>query len=162
MNAIIDDLTEALGSDCIRVGEAIPHRNRDNTSLGNPLPPAMPRALILPRTTEDVSKALGICHRHGQPIVTQGGMTGLAAGAHPDPAEIALSLERMSGIEEIDAASGTMTVLAGTPLEVIHEAAAAAGFMYGVDLGARGSCTIGGNVSRSVSDHAQRPGSVSE
>ncbi len=37
-----------------------------------------------------------------QPVVTQGGLTGLAAGAHPGEGEVALSLEKMTGIEELD------------------------------------------------------------
>jgi FAD/FMN-containing dehydrogenase len=71
----------------------------------------------------------------------------LAGGATPQPGEIAISMERMSGIEEIDRASMTATVLAGTPLQVLQEAAAEAGFLFPLDLGARGSCTIGGNIA---------------
>lgn len=74
-------------------------------------------------------------------------MTGLAAGAHPGPDEIAISFERVTGIEEIDTAGGTLTTLAGTKLQVIQEAPEAAGLFLGIDLGARGSGTIGGNVA---------------
>jgi FAD/FMN-containing dehydrogenase len=111
------------------------------------LQPTAPQALILPQTTEDVATALRICHEHRQPVVTQGGLTGLAGGAHPQAGEIALSLERMSGIEEIDPASATLTALAGTPLAVVQQAADEAGYLCGIDLGARGSCTIGGNIA---------------
>jgi FAD/FMN-containing dehydrogenase len=79
--------------------------------------------------------------------VTQGGLTGLAGGAHPQTGEIALSLERMNGVEEIDTASATLTALAGTPLAVVQQAADEAGFLCGIDLGARGTCTIGGNIA---------------
>ncbi|AJY38268.1 FAD binding domain protein (plasmid) [Burkholderia humptydooensis] len=58
-----------------------------------------------------------------------------------------MSLERMAGVEEIDAASATMTVLAGTTLQTAQEAAASAGFELALDLGARGSCQIGGNIA---------------
>eukprot|EP01037_Dinobryon_pediforme_P005947 gene5947-6018_t len=74
-------------------------------------------------------------------------MTGLAGGAHPNATDIALSLERMSGIEELDRASATMTAWAGTTLQTMQDAAAEAGFAIGIDLGARGSCSIGGNVA---------------
>ena len=104
-------------------------------------------ALILPRTAEEVSIALVLASEHGQPIVPQGGMTGLVAGATPGERELAISLERMTGVEEIDTVSGTITALAGTPLQVVQEAAEEAGFMLGIDLGARGSCTIGGIVA---------------
>ncbi|MGW9328624.1 FAD-binding oxidoreductase [Bosea sp. NPDC055594] len=137
-------LTAALGAEQIRLGEAVPARNRAD-SAG--MPPCAPAALLLPRSTAEVSAALAICHRFRLPVVVQGGLTGLAGGAHPVEGEIALSLERMNGIEELDPLGRTMTALAGTPLEAIQQRAAEAGLLYGVDLGARGSCTIGGNVA---------------
>ncbi len=143
MSNVIDALVEALGSK-IRTGPDIPSRNHADASG---LQPAVPQALILPQTTEDVSTALRICHEHRQSVVTQGGLTGLAGGAHPQTGEIALSLERMNGVEEIDPASATLTALAGTPLAVVQQAADEAGFLCGIDLGARGTCTIGGNIA---------------
>jgi FAD/FMN-containing dehydrogenase len=143
MSNVIDALVEALGSK-IRTGPDIPSRNHADASG---LQPAVPQALILPQTTEDVSTALRICHKHRQSVVTQGGLTGLAGGAHPQTDEIALSLERMNGVEEIDPASATLTALAGTPLAVVQQAADEAGFLCGIDLGARGTCTIGGNIA---------------
>ncbi|HEX5047780.1 MAG TPA: FAD-binding oxidoreductase, partial [Gammaproteobacteria bacterium] len=85
--------------------------------------------------------------RARQPVVVQGGLTGLAGGATPRPGEIAISLERLTGIEELDRASQTMTVRAGTPLQIVQQAAAEAGYLFPLDLGARGSCTIGGNIA---------------
>ena len=143
MSNVIEALTAALGSQ-VRIGSDIPARNHADARGLQPTPPM---ALILPQTTDDIATALRICHQHRQPIVTQGGLTGLAGGAHPANGEIALSLERMSGIEEIDTASATLTALAGTPLANIQQAADEAGFLCGIDLGARGSCTIGGNIA---------------
>lgn len=142
--SILTALEAALGPDGLRVGDRVPARACADMAG---LEPVAPVALLLPRTTDQVAAALAICAAHRQPLVIQGGLTGLAGGAHPGKGEIALSLERMTGIEEIDLSSGTMTVLAGTPLQVVQEAAAAAGLMCGIDLGARGSCTIGGNVA---------------
>ncbi|NML32332.1 FAD-binding oxidoreductase [Paraburkholderia antibiotica] len=110
-------------------------------------PAREPLALIRPRTTAEVATALRICHQHRQPVVTQGGMTGHAGGACVLGGEVALSLERMNGVIEIDPVGATMTVLAGTPLQAVQEAADRAGFMFALDLGARGSCTIGGNIA---------------
>ncbi len=144
MDACLAELSAALGSDLVKTGADIPVRNSfDQTKMD----PILPAALILPRTTEQVATALKICNAHRRAVVTQGGMTGLAAGAHPREGEIALSLERMVGIEEVDTAAGTITALAGTTLQAIQEAADEAGFLCAIDLGARGSCTIGGNVS---------------
>lgn len=110
-------------------------------------PCAEPLALLRPSTTAEVATAMRICHAHHQPVVTQGGRTGLAGGACLIGGEVALSLERMRGIEAIDPVSATMTVLAGTPLQTVQEAADAAGFLFPLDLGARGSCSIGGNMA---------------
>jgi FAD/FMN-containing dehydrogenase len=137
-------LRDALGADAVRVGEQIGERSMTDWTRHEPTRAA---ALLLPRTTEQVSRALAICHAAHQPVVPQGGMTGLAGGAIPRAADIALSLERMTGVEEIDPASATMTVLAGTTLQTAQEAAAQAGFELALDLGARGSCQIGGNLA---------------
>jgi len=141
---LIQQLQEALGTDSIRTGAEIPIRNWSDASGTEPV---CPLALILPRTTRHVSMALALANAHGRAVVPQGGMTGLAGGATPGTGELALSLERMTGVEEIDPVSGTITALAGTPLQVVQEAAEAAGFLLGIDLGARGTCTIGGNVA---------------
>jgi FAD/FMN-containing dehydrogenase len=138
------ELARALPPGRLLAGDGIPQRNRADMSRQ---PPALPAALALPETVEQVSAVLAICHRHGLPVVTQGGMTGLATGAHPLPGEIALSLEKMAGIEELDRDSNTLTALAGTTLQAIQQAAEDAGLMCAIDLGARGSCTIGGNVA---------------
>ena len=141
---LIGRLIERLGEGSVRVGDDIPESACVDASH---LTPVRPLALVLPRTTEEVSAALAICHDAGQPVVTQGGMTGLAAGAHPGEGEVAISLQRMRGIEEIDPVAGTLTALAGTPLAEVQAAAEEAGFLCGIDLGARGTATIGGNVA---------------
>jgi FAD/FMN-containing dehydrogenase len=141
---LLAELAAVLPAGRLLTGEAIPARNRADMSRQAPIVPA---ALALPETVEQVSAVLAICHRHGQPVVTQGGMTGLATGAHPLAGEIALSLEKMAGVEEIDRSSNTLTALSGTTLLAIQQAAEDAGLMCAIDLGARGSCTIGGNVA---------------
>ncbi|CAN5652250.1 FAD-binding oxidoreductase [soil metagenome] len=144
MTDVVAALAEALGADCVLSGEAVPRRNWSDWSGA---PAVRPRAVALPRDVAGVAAALRICHAGGQAVVVQGGLTGLAAGATPGEGEIALSLERLSGIEAVDAASATMTVSAGTTLQAAQEAAGRAGFALGIDIGARGSCTIGGNIA---------------
>ncbi|AYD04127.1 FAD-binding oxidoreductase [Neorhizobium sp. NCHU2750] len=141
---LLDALRAIVGDGFVKQGDGIPQRNWSDATE---IPPLCPAALVLPGSTEEISKVLAACSAAGQTIVVQGGLTGLAGGARPQPGEIALSLERMQGIEEIDVASRTMTVRAGTPLYQVQDAAKEAGLHYGVDLGARGTCTIGGNVA---------------
>ena len=142
--ALLAALREALGAGAVAVGGEVPERNRNDWS---PLPPVTPLAVVRPSTPDGVATAMALAHRHGVPVVPQGGLTGLAGGARPVAGGIALSLERLVGIEEIDPDAATMTVRAGTTLEMIQNAAAEAGFMVAIDLGARGSCAIGGNLS---------------
>ncbi len=103
--------------------------------------------MVLPHSTNEVSTVLQVCNHWDQTVVPQGGMTGLAGGAVPGENDVCLSLDRMRGIEEIDAAAATMTVLAGTNLQSVHEAAVQAGFEFPVDMGSRGSCQIGGVIA---------------
>lgn len=144
MNGVIDKLAAVLDSNRLILGDHIGARYRADYSG---LPPQKPVAVVRPTDTEELIKILGICNEEGQPIVTQGGMTGLAGAATPDKDEIVLSLELLSGVEEVDADAMTMTVLSGTPLQEAQEKARDAGFYLPLDLGARGSCTIGGNLA---------------
>lgn len=147
----LEQLRTALGDAAVLTGAAInPRHYSDWTGHA----PACPAAVLLPRSTEQVAAALRICNEANQPIVPQGGMTGLAGGAVPRATDIALSLERMRGIEEIDAAAATISVWAGTPLQEIQQAALDAGFLFPLDLGARGSCQIGGNIATNAGGNA--------
>jgi FAD/FMN-containing dehydrogenase len=140
----VESLIDALGAESVITGDAIPDRHRCDWSG---LAPVRPLALVCPRTTDEVAATLRLCHAHGVPVVPQGGLTGLAGAAMPRTDAIALSMHRMNAIETIDTASATMTVQAGATLQAVHEAAAAAGLTCGMDLGSRGSCQIGGNIS---------------
>ncbi|PWV67813.1 FAD-binding oxidoreductase [Halomonas sp. A11-A] len=142
--AVLSALKTVMGESEVLVGAAISDKYlRDWSGKRG----EMPLALLRPRATADVAKALAVCHAHQWPVVPQGGLTGLAGGAVPSAGAVVISLERMTGVEEVDAASATITVLAGTPLQVAQEAAQEAGFLLALDLGARGSCQVGGNIA---------------
>src|SRR5512139_3847616 len=109
--------------------------------------PCRALAIVRPGSTEEVSRVLAACHAARQPIVTFGGLTGLVQGCVAGPDEIALSLERMHRIEEVDTIGRTMTVEAGVPVQKVQEEAEKRGLLYPVDFGARGSAHIGGSVA---------------
>ena len=104
-------------------------------------------AIIRPQNTEELSKVLSICNEFKQEVIPHGGLTGLAEGAITKKGQIAISTERMKQILEVDEIGRTITVEAGVPLEAAQEEAEKYNLMLAVDLGARGSCTIGGNIS---------------
>jgi len=143
-SAALRELLAELGPAAVLAGADVPLRNRNDYSG---LAPSTPLAVIRPSDPQGVATAMRICHRHDVAVVPQGGLSGLCGGARAEPDQVALSLERLVGVEEIDAASATMTVRAGTALETVQQAADSAGFFCPLDLGARGSCAIGGNLS---------------
>lgn len=108
---------------------------------------ALPLAVLRPASVDALVQAVALCARNGVGMVAQGGQTGLSAGAVGLEGAVILSTRRIIGIEEIDEDAMTMTVLAGTPLERVQEAARARGLDYPVDIGARGSATIGGTIA---------------
>jgi FAD/FMN-containing dehydrogenase len=139
-----EELKVELGAQAVLTGNDIPLRNSSDWSSK---PPCQPVAVLRPTDAAETARAVAACRAARLPFVPQGGLTGLCGGATPEPGWVAISLERMVGIEEIDPVSATMTVKAGTPLEVVQKAADDAGFLFPLDLGARGSCAIGGNLS---------------
>lgn len=143
MTGFLAELAAALGPEAVTPGPEVPERHRQDWAA---LPPVEPLALLRPRSTEEVAAALRLCQAAGVPVVVQGGLTGLAGGAHPVPGGVALSLERMARVIAVDPAMATLEAEAGCTLAAAQEAAAAAGLLFPVDLGARGSCTLGGII----------------
>src|SRR5262245_48768935 len=103
--------------------------------------------LVRPRNTEQVSAVLKLCHARGQPLVTHGGLTGLVNGADAGRGEMVLSLESMNAIERVDVAGRSLRAQAGVQLGRVQRAADEHGLVFPLDLGARDSCTVGGNIS---------------
>jgi FAD/FMN-containing dehydrogenase len=144
MNDLIDQLKQVVGLGGYREGADIDSKNYQDAMGDRSIPPML---LLRPSSTEQVSQILKLCYAAKQAIAPQGGMTGLVSAAAPLSGEISLSFERMKKIIEVDKFTGTMTVEAGVELQIIQEQADAHGLLFPLDLGARGSCTIGGNLS---------------
>jgi FAD/FMN-containing dehydrogenase len=142
--AIIGELRAAFDATTVLTGADIGARYHTDMA-GIPVDP--PLAVVRPRSTDEVSRFLRLCHQARVPVTTQGGMTGLVRATMPMPGEIVLSTERMNAIEEVDTGGGVIITQTGVPLQRLQERVAQDGFMFPLDLGARGSCTIGGNIS---------------
>ena len=144
MKTLLSIFEERLGKGAILINDSISEKYACDWSRESAVKPAL---VLRPQSTEEVAFILKQCHKHDQAIVIQGGMTGLSGGATPQQGEIAISLERLNGIEEIDTNNMTLTVKAGTTLEVIQNACNESNLQFPLDLGARGSCQIGGNIA---------------
>ena len=109
-------------------------------------PPA-PLAIALPGAVEQMQALVRWAGANRVALVPSGGRTGLSGGAVAARGELVVSLERMNRVLGFDPVDRTLTVEAGAVLQAVREAARGHGLEYPVDFGARGSCTIGGNIA---------------
>lgn len=143
MTDIITSLIELMGEDTVMTGEEVSNRQAGFFMRST----INAKAIVRPRTTEDVSKVMKFCHDNGQTVIAHGGLTGLVMSAVTSPDDVVVSLERMNEIEEINAIDRTVVAQTGVVLQTLQEEVEKHDLMYPLDLGARGSCTIGGNIS---------------
>jgi FAD/FMN-containing dehydrogenase len=134
-------LEALLGADNVKLGEeAKALAYSPWTRLGDPA------AVVRPGSTREVADVLALASAEDISVTPWGGKTGLVDGARAEGG-LALSLDRMRQVESIDKAACTMTVQAGCVVEEACRAADAEGLFLPLDLGSRGSATIGGVVS---------------
>jgi len=145
--ATLIKLQQKLGSDVVRAPADLDLERHLRDFLEVAKSSDVVVGVAYPRSTNEVSDILRICHADGLPVTPQGGMTGFAGGGVPNVPSLVLSMERMRTIEELDRQAATMTVQAGVPLQVVQNAADAAELFFPLDIGSRGSCLIGGNAS---------------
>ncbi|OIW34065.1 FAD linked oxidase [Coniochaeta ligniaria NRRL 30616] len=105
------------------------------------------RLVLRPGSTEEVSKILKYCNDNMLAVVPQGGNTGLVGGSVPVFDEIVINMGRMNQVRDFDDVSGTLVVDAGVILEAADKFLSEKGYIFPLDLGAKGSCQIGGNVA---------------
>ncbi|BBZ77156.1 oxidoreductase [Mycolicibacterium anyangense] len=104
-------------------------------------------ALVRPGSADEVAAVLRECRAAGVSVTVQGGRTSLVAGTVPEHDDVLLSTERLTEIGEIDVTERRVRVGSGVTLAAVQRAAAAAGLLFGVDLAARDSATVGGMAS---------------
>jgi FAD/FMN-containing dehydrogenase len=145
--SVVADLVQLLGADTVVAPDAqnVVRHMRDFCVQGDPAVGIL--ALTYPRETQQIAAILRYCNSRRIAVQPQGGMTGLSGGGVPVVPCVVISLERMRGIRELDTAAGTITVEAGVVMEAVQNAADSAGLFFPLDLGGRGSCQIGGNLS---------------
>lgn len=105
------------------------------------------RLVLKPESTEQVSEIMKYCNDNMIAINPQGGNTGLVGGSVPVFDEVVVNLGRMTKIRSFDDVSGIFVADAGVILEAADNYLAERGYIFPLDLGAKGSCQIGGNVA---------------
>ncbi|HET7448433.1 MAG TPA: FAD-linked oxidase C-terminal domain-containing protein [Methyloceanibacter sp.] len=107
----------------------------------------LPLLVVLPGTTDEVSKILRFCHNNHIKVVPRGAGTSLSGGALPLEDSIVLCLSRMNKVLSIDLPNRVARVEAGITNSGITEAVAGQGFFYAPDPSSQIACTVGGNVA---------------
>jgi FAD/FMN-containing dehydrogenase len=135
-SAVIDGLSQDATEDIEPFNSDWMRKYRGHTKL-----------VVKPESTEHVSKILKYCNDNLLAVVPQGGNTGLVGGSVPVFDEIVINLSRMDKIRSFDDVSGVFVADAGVILEVADNYLAERKHIFPLDLGAKGSCQIGGNVA---------------
>jgi FAD/FMN-containing dehydrogenase len=104
-------------------------------------------ALVRPASADEIAATLSVCRDAGAHVTIQGGRTSLVAGTVPEHDDVLLSTERLTSIGDIDTGERRVQLGAGVTLAAVQRAAAGARLLFGVDLTARDSATVGGMAS---------------
>ena len=107
----------------------------------------MPLAVVLPRTTEEVSALLAYCNRAGVKVVPRGAGTSLAGGAIPQEDSIVIGVSKLNKILDVSLPDRTIRVQAGVTNLSVSEAVSPDGFFYAPDPSSQLACTIAGNIA---------------
>jgi glycolate oxidase len=144
---LLDELQRIVGDGAVR------HRPVDllvyeyDGSVDGAVDTAAPAAVVLPRTTEQVSAVVRLAHRAGLPVVARGAGTGLSGGAIAQAGGIIISLTRMTRILEVNPIDRTAVVEPGVINLELSEYVRGDGFFFAPDPSSQKACTIGGNVA---------------
>lgn len=131
VGAVIDDVAETRAYEC----DAL-------TAYKCP-----PMAVILPASTDEVSRALAICHQMGVPVVPRGSGTSLAGGALPTADCVILGVARMAEVIETDYENRVIRVQTGRTNLSVTGAVEEEGFFYAPDPSSQLACAIAGNIA---------------
>ncbi|MFC5834814.1 FAD-binding oxidoreductase [Nonomuraea insulae] len=111
------------------------------------VPAGMPRAVVFPRSAEQVAAVLRAAVAERVPVVPRGAGSGLAGGANAVDGCVVVVMDRMDEIVRIDPLDGVAVVQPGVRNTALREAAAEHGLWYAPDPASRDFCSIGGNVA---------------
>jgi len=144
LNPLIDKLIALLGIENIIYGKDLDQKYHHVWKMDEPLKAL---ALVMPKSTKQVSQIMKICFKNDQEVIIHGGLTNLVGGTESKKHQLVISLEKMNKIEEIDQKSRTVTVQSGVILENLINSVSDKDLLLPLNFGAKGSAHIGGAIS---------------
>ncbi|UCC24701.1 MAG: FAD-binding protein [Gemmatimonadales bacterium] len=109
-----------------------------------------PRAVILPRTTEEAARVVRLLVEEGIPLTPRGAGTGLSGGGVAVPGGVLVGTSRMDRILTLDPGRRLARVQAGVVNSDLTVAAEPHGLHYAPDPSSQAACTLGGNVGENA------------
>lgn len=103
--------------------------------------------VLLPKNTKDVSNIMKICNTNNIKVHVQGGNTGLVGGSIAQDSEVLISMEKLNNIKNFCNINGIIHCESGSILQELDEYVSKSNWQMPLDLGAKGSCQIGGNIA---------------
>ena len=143
-DTIVNDLVQLIGAEAV-IADVEGRRTFESDALSGYR--CLPLVVVLPRTTDEVSKLLKYCHRNRIKVVPRGAGTSLCGGALPAEDAVVIGISRMTRVIETDFVNRTISVETGITNLAVTEAVSAEGFFYAPDPSSQLACTIGGNLA---------------
>ena len=141
--ALARRLADAAGADAVVAADELDSYAGDSSIAER----ARPAAAVRPADAAGVARVLSVASELGVPVVAVGARSGLSGGANPKPGWIALGVDRLDRLSEVDTDNLRVTAGAGARTADVQAAALAAGLFYPPDPASLERSTIGGNVA---------------
>ena len=145
--SVLIELEKIVGPEGIRLTEA---QKQAYGCDAYTIVKALPGAVVLPRTTQEVARIATICNLAGVPMVPRGSGTGLAGGAMAHDSEVIVCVSRMNQILEVDIPNRQMRTQAGALNISLTRAVQSDGFHFAPDPSSQSASTIGGNIANNA------------
>jgi glycolate oxidase subunit GlcD len=142
--SVLDELRSVVGSEWVLTDPDRLLVYEADALTSRPFPP---QAVVLPTSTDEVARVMGILHGNRIPVVPRGAGTGLSGGAVASRGGVVLGTARMTRILEMDPENRRALLQCGVPNSTLSSAAAPHGLYYAPDPSSQTACTIGGNVA---------------
>lgn len=143
----IDELKQIAGrNNVLTTMEDLLAYSYDATSSWN----ALPELVVLPQTTQQISRIMKLANDNKIPVTPRGGGTNVSGGSIPVKGGIVLGTARMNRIISIKKSTLTAVVEPGVVMQDFNLELAKKGLFYPPDPQSAAGCTMGGTIAENA------------